>query len=95
MDNITIAQIVQWGGTIVALGGVIAYFVKPVKDFSKRVDKIEEHQDNDNQRLITIEKDEKMILRCLNVLLLHMESGNNTGELKKQKQELDEYMINR
>ena len=95
MENITIGQISAGLVFLVALSSALAYFLKPVKEFSRRIDKIEKHQDNDNERLNMIQKDEKMILKCLNAILLHMESGNDTGELRRQKQELDDYIINR
>ena len=95
MENITLGNIASWGGFIIVLGGVVTFFLNPFKKFMDRIKKIEDNQEKDDKRLDTIGNDQKMILSCINAILLHMESGNNTGELKAQKKKLDDYMINR
>lgn len=95
MDNITLTQLVNWGSWIVGATGVVMYFVKPLNRFFTKIDDIEKKQKTVDEQLEKREQDDKMILKCLNAVLLHMESGNGTGELRKQKKELDEYLINR
>lgn len=91
--NITLNELYIWGSTIVGFIGVIAYIVKPFSQFMGRVKKIEDDQQKFDEKIGKSEQNDKMILKCLNVILLHMESGNGTGELRKQKKELDDYLI--
>lgn len=95
MDNITLSQLMTWGTVLMGFCGVAAYFIKPVKTFVDRVDKIEKQQVQIDHQIAKSEQNDKMILKCLNAILLHMESGNGTGELRKQKKELDDYLIER
>jgi len=95
LENITLGEIVS----IMAITGALLTYVKnaikPIKDFSDRVDKIEKHQDNDNKRLEKIEQDNRQILKALKVLIAHNITGNNTGEMKRISDELDDYLINK
>lgn len=91
--NITLNQLYMWGSTLVGFIGVIAYIIKPFSNFLTRVKKIEDDQQKFDEKIDKSEKNDKMILKCLNAILLHMESGNGTGELRKQKKELDDYLI--
>lgn len=91
--NITLQQLYTWGASFVGLLGVIAYFVKPFSQFLTRVKKIEDDQKKFDDKIEKSEQNDKMILKCLNAILLHMETGNSTGELRKQKKELDDYLI--
>ena len=91
--NITLQQVYTWGASIVGFLGVIAYFVKPFSQFLTRIKKIEDDQQNFGEKISKSEQNDKMILKCLNAILLHMETGNSTGELRKQKKELDDYLI--
>lgn len=90
-----------FGAIVVSLAFIIGFVknikevIKPISDFNKRVDKIEEHQDNDNKRLGKLENDTKQILLSVNALLSHSIDNNHTGELKTRKNELDEYLIKR
>lgn len=102
MENITIGQIVTIGAFIMTAGGVIGYLLKPVKAYQektkqidKEIEKIKEHQDNDNERLKTLERDSKMNLRVLNEILSHLQTNNNTNGMAKVKKDLEEYIIER
>lgn len=95
IDNITLGQLAV---ALAFIGGLIAtikQLTKPISDFNKRVDKIEQHQENDNQRLNQLENDTKQILLSVNALLLHGSDNNHTGELKQRQSELSEYLIKR
>lgn len=91
--NITLQQLYTWGATFVGFCGVVAYIVKPFSSFLIRVKKIEDDQTKFDEKISKSEQNDKMILKCLNAILLHMETGNSTGELRKQKKELDDYLI--
>lgn len=95
MENVTLEQIFNVLAWVVGACGVVAYFVKPFQKFFAKIDDIEKHQVEVDEALSKRQDDDKMILKCLNAVLLHMESGNGTGELRKQKKELDDYLINR
>lgn len=95
MENVTLSQIFNIGSWIVGFCGVIAYIFKPFKTFLNKIDGLERRQKEVDEQLEKRQEDDKMILKCLNAVLLHMESGNGTGELRKQKKELDDYLINR
>lgn len=91
--NITLNQLYTWGSTLIGICGVIAYIVKPFSSFLSRIKKIEDDQQKFDDKISKSEQNDKMILKCLNAILLHMETGNSTGELRKQKKELDDYLI--
>lgn len=95
MENITLSQVFSVGSFIVGFCGVIAYIFQPFKKFIDKIDGLERRQKEVDEQLEKRQEDDKMILKCLNAVLLHMESGNGTGELRKQKKELDDYLINR
>lgn len=95
MENITLGEISLGLGFLVALGALLKTLLKPLTDFNKRIDKIEEHQDNDNKRLVKLESDTKQILLSVNTLLSHSIDNNHTAELKSRKHDLDDYLINR
>lgn len=95
MENLTIGQIIAIGGSLMAFAGIVGYFVKPVMDMLKRLQKVEEHQDADLKRLDNFDQDIKEILLSVDVLLQHSIDGNNTEELKKRKRELNAYIISR
>ena len=95
MENLTLGQIIVIGGSLMALAGTIGYFTKPVFEFLKRLQKVEEHQENDLRRLDNFDKDIQQILLSVDVLLQHSIDGNNTEELKKRKRELNSYLIQR
>lgn len=106
MEQITLGQLSGWISFIVILAGgigtMIGWLLKPIKaekDKDKaiedRVKNVEEHLDNDNKRLNTLESDTKQILLSVNTLLSHSIDNNHTSELKQRKNELDEYLIKR
>lgn len=65
------------------------------KTIVDRIKEAEQHLDNDNKRLTTLEADTKQILWAVNALLGHAIDNNHTGEMAKAKEELDKYLIKR
>lgn len=53
----------------------------------------ERRLDEHDEILKEIKEDQKMMLKSLHLLLTHAESGNNTGEVKKGKEELEQYIF--
>lgn len=95
MEQITLSEIVVGLGLIVALFGYVKTLTAPITEFKREVEAIKLHQDNDNKRLNTLEKDTRMILKATRTLVAHGVDSNHTGELKKMQDELDEYLINK
>ena len=94
-------------GVIVAVGGAAVYIakaigaaMKPTNELKKEMQKHTKYLENDERRLDEhdqilreIKKDQKMMLKSLHLLLTHAETGNNTGEAKKGKEELEQYIF--
>ena len=102
MESITLGQIITALGLAMALGSGIVWILKPVKAYNDRekkiedrIKKVEEHQNEDNNRLLQLEKDTKQILLCVNTLMSHSIDNNHIDQLKKRKAELDAYLIER
>lgn len=93
IEQITIGEILQIGSVLTAIILLYKNATNPVKSFAKRVEDLEEHLDNDNRRLKVLEEDTRMILKATRVLVMHSVSNNNTGELKKIQEEIDDYLI--
>lgn len=68
---------------------------KPSKDVQKKLD-------NDNKRINEIETQLRFILKAISLLLQddlvilnHLRTDNNTGEMGKQEQKVQEFLIER
>lgn len=94
---------------IIAVGGAAGIFVGLYKWWKKpdvsRDEKLKGHDeklDNDNRRLNELEKkqakteqDLEMIMTALSALMTHAIDGNHTEELKKKRDDMQEYLIRR
>lgn len=94
-NDITLGDLLVLIAGLTTIVGFITRMTSPFTDLKKRMDKIEEHQNNDNERLKVLENDTKMILKATRVLVAHSVNNNSTGELKKVQNEMDEYLINK
>lgn len=66
---------------------------KPVREFEERLEKCEEHLDNDNKRLMEIEKCNRLILRATRALLKEASIDNDKdGKLSKISGDIDTYL---
>lgn len=96
--TITSDQII-WFCTIV--GGIwgvwkiIKELRKPNEDLKHTVQKHSELLDNDNRRLKNSEETNRKILQCLLVIINHEITGNGIETMKKTRDELQEYLINK
>lgn len=75
---------------------------KPFEDNKDKIQTIEAALDKHQEKINNLEQrqeanaeDMRQLLSAVVVMLGHMESGNNTGELKKKHSELEEYIINK
>ena len=59
--------------------------------FKNDAGRLDEH----DRILREIQEDQKRMMRAVVLLLSHAETGNNTGEIKKGRTELEEYLIER
>ena len=67
--------------------------ILPAFRMSKRVEKIEEHQEKDYKRIIAIENMQRNQSKCLAAMLNHQITGNGVEEMKKIRDELLESII--
>lgn len=75
---------------------------EPYNELSERIDHHEKCLKRDNERLEKLEEkmeitseDNRQILLVLETMLSHMETGNNTGQIKLTRTELNQYLIRR
>lgn len=66
-----------------------------IKAIEERMDRYEEYFLNDKKRLDAIELGSRVTQQALLALLGHAIDGNNDDQLKKAKDALNEYLINR
>lgn len=90
--------------TVAAAIGVIIALVKKVKspshkqderldDLEERMEKHDELLNNDNIRLKDIEQGHRVTQRALLALLAHGIDGNDIDTMKRAKEELQQYLI--
>lgn len=95
MNDITIGDLLVIIAGLTTIIGFITKVMSPYTDLRKRIEKVEEHQANDLERLKTMENDMRMMLKATRVLVAHSVTNNNTGELKKVQAEMDDYLVNK
>ena len=94
-NDITIGDILIIIAGITTILGFITKVTSPYQELRNRIQKVEEHQANDNERLKALEEDTRMILKATRVLVAHSVTNNNTGELRRVQEEIDNYLINK
>lgn len=95
---ITSKQIVEFCGLVATLWGfwkIIKEIKKPSDDLKIKVERHERLLNNDDERLKEVEASNKMILQSLLVLINHDITGNGIDSLKKTRDELNEYLVNK
>lgn len=95
LEQITLGELVTAAAFITLLVTYIKNALKPLNDFTKRIDDIEAHQDNDNKRLKQLEEETRLILKATLVLVKHGEDNNHTGELAQMEKNINEYLLNK
>jgi hypothetical protein len=91
-------QIIYICGLIAALWGlwkIVKELKKPNDDLKAAVSKHTKLLDNDNKRLKEYEESNRMILQCLLVIINHEITGNGIENLKRARDDLQEYLINK
>ena len=92
--SVTSEQIIYICSFIAAVWGIwkiVKEIRKPNDDLKAEVSKHTRLLDNDNKRL----KSNRMILQCLLVIINHEITGNGIENLKRARDDLQEYLINK
>ena len=96
--TITSDQILGLCAFITAIFGVykiIKELRKPSDDLKAMVENHDRLLDSDNKRLKEVEESNRLILQSLLVIVNHEISGNGIEGMKKTRDELQEYLVNR
>lgn len=103
------ASIVSVAGVIIAIGSAWKVIVeakralnKPHKDIEDKFNHYSKCLANDRERLDELElslrilsKDNEIELKALRDIINHLRTDNNTGEMKRVEDDIDEYLITR
>lgn len=103
------ASIVSVAGVIIAIGSAWKVIMeakkalnKPYKDIEAKFDHYNKCLANDKERLDGLElslhmlsKDNEIELKALRDIINHLRTDNNTGEMKRIEDDIDEYLIKR
>lgn len=68
---------------------------KRIDELEKEVEKFKQLFDNDNKRLIELEKGNRIMQQSMLALLSHALNGNDVDSLKKAKDNLQNYLIDK
>lgn len=96
--SVTSEQIIYICSFIAAVWGIwkiVKKIRKPNDDLKAEVSKHTRLLDNDNKRLKEYEESNRMILQCLLVIINHEITGNGIENLKRARDDLQEYLINK
>ena len=89
----------MWFCTFVAglwgLWKIVKEVRKPNDDLKKTVAKHSELLDNDNKRLKEHEESNRMILKCLLVIINHEITGNGIETMKEARDDLQKYLVDK
>lgn len=94
--TITWELILGIAGGIVVLYNASKAILEALSPFKTMKRKIEKHDillDNDNKRLLSIEKSNQMLCKSMLALLDHEITGNSVDKLKNVKSEMQNYLI--
>ena len=105
MENLTLAQLKDFGivalavmALIVLLGNVIKTFAnwrKPHDDMEKWRQDVDQKLTNDNDRLEVLEVGNRVICRGILAMLSHELNGNSTDKLIASQTEITNYLIDK
>ncbi|WP_270578110.1 CTP synthase [Anaerostipes caccae] len=91
-------QILAICGSVSIIGGagaVVYKIIYPALHLGHRVQQLEEHSENDYQRLKGLEEMQKQQSKCLAAMLNHQITGNGIESMKKIRDELLESIIDK
>ena len=82
-------------GAAAVIYRIVVHAKAPNKEQNERLNRHDALLDNDNKRLNNLEKSGTITMRALLALLKHGIDGNDIAEMKKVKEDLEQYLINR
>lgn len=68
---------------------------QPAEERIRRLEVLEEHDENDNKRLEQLDRESRLILKAQFVIIEHLMTSNGTPQLQEVKDEIQTYLINR
>ncbi len=101
MQNLILGVLAICGGfsTICVAG---SWLIKLIKGLKKPSDDVNAKLDNDNKRIKELETQFGFVLKAISLLLQddlvilnHLRTDNNTGEMAKQESKVQEFLIKR
>ena len=96
--SITWQTILAFCGGVAVIAGAVKIIwstFSPLRELKKRVDKHDTILDKDNNRLKSIEDGQKVQCQALMCIMQHMIDGNDINNLKKVRNEINTYLINK
>lgn len=94
--TVSVSQIVGLCGVITAFWGVYkiyAEIMKPNKELKKKVELHEQFLNNDKRQIQEIQDSNKIMCKCMLVLINHEITGNGIDKMKNMRDELQEFLI--
>ena len=109
MVTLSWASVVSVAGVIIAIGSAWKVIVeakkalnKPYKDIESKFNHYDKCLINDKERLKNLElalgilsRDNEIELKALRDVVNHLRTHNNTGEMERVEDDIDEYLITR
>lgn len=95
---ITSNQVMGFCALIASLWGfwlIVKEIKKPSSDLKKKVEEHDRLLNSDDGRLKEIEESNKMMLQSLLVIINHNITGNGIENMKKTRDQLQEFLINK
>ena len=100
--ELTLGNIASFCGAVIALAGLIKLLIEakkavsgPYEEMNKKLKKQDERIEALEDEVMKQSEDNRQMLTTLKLILKHMRTGNNTGEMQDAEDALDEYIINR
>lgn len=97
LQTTVITILAIFGGISVLANGVkaIKELIKPQTDVKAKIEEHDKKLANDKVRLDDMDEANKIMLTCIGAMLDHEITGNSIEKLKKAKERLNEYLIER
>lgn len=94
--TVSLSQLLGLCSAVGAVWGVYKIYVelmKPSRELRKKVELHEQFLTNDKQQIQEIQESNKIMCKCMLVLINHEITGNGIDKMKNMRDELQEYLI--
>lgn len=102
MDMITIQDFLSVCAGFTCICVAAGWLIKIIKAVKKPADDVNQKLDRDNKRIQALEEDMvflknsiPLLMRCDLVILGHLRTNNNTGQMADMESEIQEFLIKR